>query len=552
MNAYIREMNELTDSRELLDAKPHPFVPVFISLLCLFVVSFIIWAYFGEMDIVAKGKAVVRPNENVSTIQTPVSAKVKRVSYVQGKKVHRGDVLLELDASELDVQKQTIEQQLQEAKEELEQLRTFKKSVEQHKNLFTKNDHDYYEAYMKYAVDYEKLSGELKQIRLGLMKEKQDVNRSQNETKEKEQVLFATQKEQELTIQSLYKEIARLSNIVRDLQLLEKCYLENKNYFTNATSVYANQYMDFQNTVLKLQKTVQQKKDEYDRLIFLGEQYVPKSKIEQSKIEYEMAKLELENYMNGKLQSVRLDIQTNKQKLNEMNVQLQKLQKASTIDPQLQGIQSLKNDLQQKTQSLNQEIALQENLEKTSLEKFKTDKLVEIDQSIKQQERFVKDLEAKLNDVLVQLRNYCITAPIDGVVNTIKTVNEGDIIHPNDPILTLIPEQQSRYKMLIYVLNKDISKMKIGDKVNYHFDALPYREYGELTGKIVRISTDSTVNPDDGMSYYIVEATVPNEGLKSYKGKQAKIKVGMQAEALVVTDSKKIMHYILEKINLKE
>ncbi|KHF28978.1 hypothetical protein LR68_02172 [Anoxybacillus sp. BCO1] len=95
--------------------------------------------------------------------------------------------MLELDASELDVQKQTIEQQLQEAQEELEQLRTFKKSVEQHKNLFAKNDNDYYEAYMKYAVDYEKLSGELKQIRLRLMKEKQDVNRSQNETKEKEQ-----------------------------------------------------------------------------------------------------------------------------------------------------------------------------------------------------------------------------------------------------------------------------------------------------------------------------------------------------------------------------
>ncbi|KFZ32194.1 hypothetical protein JS44_15160 [Anoxybacillus flavithermus] len=54
------------------------------------------------------------------------------------------------------------------------------------------------------------------------------MNRSQNETKEKEQVLFATQKEQELTIQSLYKEIARLSDTVRDLQLLEKCYLENK------------------------------------------------------------------------------------------------------------------------------------------------------------------------------------------------------------------------------------------------------------------------------------------------------------------------------------
>ncbi len=61
-----------------------------------------------------------------------------------------------------------------------------------------------------------------------------------------------------------------------------------------------------------------------------------------------MAKLELENYMNGKLQSVRLDIERNKQKLNELTIQLQKLQKASTIEPQLQGIQSLKKTCSRK------------------------------------------------------------------------------------------------------------------------------------------------------------------------------------------------------------
>ncbi|AXM89126.1 bacteriocin transporter [Anoxybacillus ayderensis G10] len=552
MNVYIREISELTDSRELLEAKPHPFVPIFISLLCLFVISLILWAYFGEMDVVAKAKAVVRPNENVSTIQTSVSSKVKRVNYVQGKKVQVGDVLIELDASELDVQKQVVEQQFEQAKEELEQLRTFKKSVEQHRNLFKKNNNDYYEAYMKYVVDYEKLSGELRQIRLGLMKETQELHRSQNEAKEKEQVLFATQREQKITIQSLYEETERLRDVIQNLQRLEKSYLENKNYVASATSVYANQYIDFHQTVFKLQKALQQKKDEYNRFVFLGEQYIPKSKIEQSRIEYEMAKLDLENYINGKLQSVRLEIERNKQKLNELTIQLQKLKNANTIEPQLQGIQLLKNDLQQKTKSLYQEISLQQELEEISLAKFKTDKLVEINEAIKQQEKLVKDLEGKKKDIEVQLRNYRIIAPINGVVNIIKDVNEGDIIHPNDPILTVIPDQQSQYKMIIYVLNKDISKMKVGDKANYHFAALPYREYGEIEGRIVRISTDSTVNPEDGISYYIVEATVPNESLQSYKGKKAKIKVGMQAEAIVVTDSKKILHYLLEKINLKE
>ncbi|KFZ32193.1 hypothetical protein JS44_15155 [Anoxybacillus flavithermus] len=51
--------------------------------------------------------------------------------------------------------------------------------------------------------------------------------------------------------------------------------------------------------------------------------------------------------------------------------------------------------MQQKTKSLYQEISLQQELEEISLAKFKTDKLVEINEAIKQQEKLVKDLEGK-------------------------------------------------------------------------------------------------------------------------------------------------------------
>lgn len=53
------------------------------------------------------------------------------------------------------------------------------------------------------------------------------------------------------------------------------------------------------------------------------------------------------------------------------------------------------------------------------------------------------------------------------------------------------------------------------------------------------------------VSYYFVESEIENKPLFSYKGEQGEIKIGMTCEAQVVTKQKKILYYLLEKINLK-
>ncbi|MGH4119270.1 hypothetical protein [Clostridium sp.] len=93
--------------------------------------------------------------------------------------------------------------------------------------------------------------------------------------------------------------------------------------------------------------------------------------------------------------------------------------------------------------------------------------------------------------------------------------------------------------------------MKIGGKIKYHFQALPYREYGEFTGTVTDIAVDSTIDQQSGTSYYLVESEIQNKPLFSYKGKKGELKIGMTCEAQVITKRKKILHYLLEKINLK-
>ena len=57
-------------------------------------------------------------------------------------------------------------------------------------------------------------------------------------------------------------------------------------------------------------------------------------------------------------------------------------------------------------------------------------------------------------------------------------------------------------------------------------------------------------NEVNGINSYIIKADVENKVLYTYKGKKANLKVVITCEAQVITKSKKVLFYLLEKINL--
>jgi len=102
------------------------------------------------------------------------------------------------------------------------------------------------------------------------------------------------------------------------------------------------------------------------------------------------------------------------------------------------------------------------------------------------------------------------------------------------------------------VPNENIAEVELGQKIKYHFHALPFREYGEAEGIVQKISNDSRVDSETGISYYVVEATLEETKMESYKGDIREIKAGMVCEAQVVTKSRSILRWLLEKINLRD
>lgn len=136
MKPIIKDIREITDSKEMYESKPHPFLAIFIYTVLALIIIAGIWAYYGEIDIVSKGTGVVRPNENLSSIRNKVSGEVEYTDLVEGKRVKKGDILFKINHDDLDLNLLKTQGELDELKTQKARLTKLKQSVEQGENLF--------------------------------------------------------------------------------------------------------------------------------------------------------------------------------------------------------------------------------------------------------------------------------------------------------------------------------------------------------------------------------------------------------------------------------
>lgn len=161
-----------------------------------------------------------------------------------------------------------------------------------------------------------------------------------------------------------------------------------------------------------------------------------------------------------------------------------------------------------------------------------------------------RELEASIIKINSQIDSAIVKASRSGSVNSYIELVEGDTLQGGVEVLSIIPENDSDYKVNIYVGNEDIGKLKNDMKVKFNVYAFPNSEYGYLTGTITSISNDLKVDQSSGSAYYLVEAILDKNKLYNSKGQKANLKAGMACQAQMITENKRILIYLLEKIDL--
>lgn len=121
------------------------FIWIIVSIL-LATFLFITIAPFEE---VVKVTGFIRPDDNISYVVNAVSGRIKSVFYEPGLSVKKGEILLEIDPTQLESEKESLESKMNEENEKLLSLYQIKESIEKKQNLVSK---DYYESYLRYEL----------------------------------------------------------------------------------------------------------------------------------------------------------------------------------------------------------------------------------------------------------------------------------------------------------------------------------------------------------------------------------------------------------------
>lgn len=161
-----------------------------------------------------------------------------------------------------------------------------------------------------------------------------------------------------------------------------------------------------------------------------------------------------------------------------------------------------------------------------------------------------QDLSDSIEKMQEKLELGTIRAQVSGVINLSQELTAGDILTAGTPVATIVPQNESRFKVQIYVSNSDIGNIHVNDKVKYNIAALPSNQYGSVNGTVTGVGSDVMLNDGEYSGYYLVEADIENRVLTDKDGNSGSIGIGMQTEVKIVTQEKSIFRYLLEKIDL--
>lgn len=165
-------------------------------------------------------------------------------------------------------------------------------------------------------------------------------------------------------------------------------------------------------------------------------------------------------------------------------------------------------------------------------------------------EQKLLELDYSIQKTQLDIEAATIKASRSGVVNTLTDVSRGDVLQAGTMVATIIPPEEQQYKVYIYMDDTNIAAIKPGDKVKYSVPALTRNQSNSLSGEVINISKDTKVQGDSQQALYLVEATLNRDELDGEEESASELAVGMQVKAQVVTEEKRILVYILEKIKI--
>ena len=158
----------------------------------------------------------------------------------------------------------------------------------------------------------------------------------------------------------------------------------------------------------------------------------------------------------------------------------------------------------------------------------------------------MKDEKSLLGDVSHERGISRYSSSFSGLVTKVH-VKMGHMISPGAPLVTIVKDTAALEGRAL-VLNKDIGRMKRGQKVQIKYFAYPYQAYGIPTGVISDIATKpGGVAGQESM--YVVRIALHEEVIKVTGKRDKPLAIGLEGIAEIKTGEKRLIELMFSPIS---
>lgn len=144
-----------------------------------------------------------------------------------------------------------------------------------------------------------------------------------------------------------------------------------------------------------------------------------------------------------------------------------------------------------------------------------------------------------------QLSRMDIRAPRSGYVHQLNIHTKGGFISPAEPILLIVPKEDNLI-IETQVAPTDVDQLFAGQEATIRLPGLNQRTTPELKGRVVTVSAETSRDEMTGAAFFTAR-------LKLQLGEEEKVSgnillPGMPVEALITTDNRTILSYLVKPI----
>ena len=147
------------------------------------------------------------------------------------------------------------------------------------------------------------------------------------------------------------------------------------------------------------------------------------------------------------------------------------------------------------------------------------------------------------------LKLFTVYAPISGEVQEISSLNCGDNVFSGQEILKIVPASSENIRVVLRLPSSKAGLVREDMKVRLKFPAFPHHEFGSLDGQVETILPDVFLGAKS--SEYAVFVKLDGNTLPDKKGISHFLKVGLDAEASIITETGSILSFILKRLEVK-